>query len=237
VGGQLTRHVRAVGSLGIALTHFGIWTLPNACTSFPTAYTTQLSTMRVALAAAAPWCRPGGLALGLDFGTEAVRAVLVGCGGEGVVAQGEVRYRHGQISRASARDAVGLSLSNDHWALQHPTDWCEAVSGAVSTAFAKADGSVTRHSRHHGASSAAASVGSIGVDFTSCTMLPVVGSDAEPLCRGMPSRPHAWPKLWKHHGAGQQAKTLTDIANGLEDPWLAERCVRAPRTTSSVRAR
>lgn len=179
--------------------------------------------MRVARAARGAWARPRGLSLGLDFGTEAVRAVLIGCAGEGVVAQAEVRYRHGQITRGSAQSAVGMTLPDDKWALQHPRDWCESVSSAVATALASADASITHHHRHHGTSTAAASVGSIGVDFTSCTMLPVVGSDAEPLCRRMPSRPHAWPKLWKHHGAARQAQTLTDVANTLDDPWLAER--------------
>ena len=41
---------------------------------------------------------------------------------------------------------------------------------------------------------------SIGVDFTSCTMLPTLG-DGTPLCQleAYAREPLAWPKLWKHH--------------------------------------
>ncbi len=42
----------------------------------------------------------------------------------------------------------------------------------------------------------------LGVDFTSCTVLPVT-SDGVPLCtlERWRERRHAWPKLWKHHAA------------------------------------
>lgn len=62
----------------------------------------------------------------------------------------------------------------------------------------------------------------IGVDFTACTMLPVT-ADNTPLCL-LPEwkeRPHAWPKLWKHHGAAQQALALTAEAKARQEPWLA----------------
>ena len=47
-------------------------------------------------------------------------------------------------------------------------------------------------------------VAGIGVDFTSCTMLPAQG-DGTPLCAGaaaIGATRTLWPKLWKHHGAG-----------------------------------
>ena len=34
------------------------------------------------------------------------------------------------------------------------------------------------------------------------------------------TRPHAWPKLWKHHGAQRQATELTAVARGRSEPWL-----------------
>jgi L-ribulokinase len=53
----------------------------------------------------------------------------------------------------------------------------------------------------------------LGVDFTSCTVLPV-SQDGEPLCRQerWRERPHAWPKLWKHHAAQPVADRLTEVA-------------------------
>ena len=46
----------------------------------------------------------------------------------------------------------------------------------------------------------------IGVDFTSCTMIPC-RLDGSPICLEPPYEQalHAWPKLWKHHGATAQA--------------------------------
>ena len=42
----------------------------------------------------------------------------------------------------------------------------------------------------------------IGVDFTACTMLPIT-KDGTPLMflDRFRDEPHAWVKLWKHHGA------------------------------------
>jgi hypothetical protein len=55
------------------------------------------------------------------------------------------------------------------------------------------------------------------------SQVPVMGAAATPMCYTMPDRPHAWPKLWKHHGAAAQASVLTDVANGLADPWVKQR--------------
>ena len=62
----------------------------------------------------------------------------------------------------------------------------------------------------------------IGVDFTSCTMLPAA-------CRrhaALPARPFhavplAWPKLWKHHGAKAETDRINQVARERNEPWLA----------------
>src|SRR3954469_18137578 len=95
------------------------------------------------------------LALGLDFGTESVRALLVDLTGRerGIAT---CKYRHGQILDALPGSDVKLP---PHYALQHPGDWIEAA--AVATREALAATGLT-----------AEAVRGIGVDFTSCTMLP-----------------------------------------------------------------
>ena len=47
----------------------------------------------------------------------------------------------------------------------------------------------------------------IGVDFTSSTVIPVK-ADKTPLCHlpEFKEEPHAYVKLWKHHGAEEEAK-------------------------------
>jgi L-ribulokinase len=59
----------------------------------------------------------------------------------------------------------------------------------------------------------AGQVAGIGVDFTSCTVLPVTAA-GDPLCRleRFRSHKHAWPKLWKHHAAQPVADRLNQVA-------------------------
>src|SRR6185436_9489072 len=93
------------------------------------------------------------VSLGLDFGTESVRAVLIGCRGE-ERATGVAQYRHGQI--VGKLPPSGRALP-PVFALQHPTDWLDAAARAVRSALRKSG-------------CPAADVIGVGVDFTSCTM-------------------------------------------------------------------
>src|SRR5688500_1256195 len=96
--------------------------------------------------------------LGLDFGTESVRAIVVDIRGGRVGGQGLAEYRHGVIDRTLPTIRAGSNLPADY-ALQHPQDWIDSMGIATTQALA-------------GAGVAAEDVVGIGVDFTSCTMLP-----------------------------------------------------------------
>ena len=65
------------------------------------------------------------------------------------------------------------------------------------------------------------SVIGIGVDFTSCTMLPAL-ADGTPLCltECFAETPLAWPKLWKHHGAKAETDRINQVARERNEPWL-----------------
>ncbi|MCE7883431.1 MAG: hypothetical protein DYH08_06135 [Actinobacteria bacterium ATB1] len=70
---------------------------------------------------------------------------------------------------------------------------------------------------------ASTQVEGIGVSFTSCTILPV-RDRGTPLCLSdhhFASRPHAWPKLWKHHGALEQTERMNALARARDEGWLA----------------
>ncbi|HEX5195276.1 MAG TPA: ribulokinase [Solirubrobacteraceae bacterium] len=144
--------------------------------------------------------------IGVDFGTESGRVLVLDLhSGEELAAQ-VVPYAHGVIDRR----LVGTDepLPGD-WALQHPGDWTDVIEQGVPAAVAQAEISPER-------------VTGFGVDFTSCTVLP---ADAEgvPLCL-MPrwqGRRHAWPKLWKHHAAQRVADRLTEVAAERDEPFLA----------------
>ena len=67
----------------------------------------------------------------------------------------------------------------------------------------------------------AESVLGLGVDFTSCTVLPA-DADGVPLCLSpdWQEHPHAWPKLWKHHAAQPIADRLNAVATERGESFL-----------------
>lgn len=142
------------------------------------------------------------LALGLDFGTESVRALLVDLTGR-EHASAIVRYPHGQI--LERLPGTGEKLPAD-FALQHPQDWIESTAQAVRAAIRTAGST---------------EVIGIGVDFTSCTMLPAL-ADGTPLCltKKFAGNKYAWPKLWKHHGAKTQTDRINALARKRKENWL-----------------
>jgi L-ribulokinase len=58
----------------------------------------------------------------------------------------------------------------------------------------------------------------IATDFTASSPMPVL-ADGTPLCEldAYRARPHAYPKLRKHHAARAQAERVTELAEG----WIA----------------
>src|SRR5699024_5495780 len=57
--------------------------------------------------------------------------------------------------------------------------------------------------------------------FTSATVV-AAKADGTPLCT-LPEfrkRPHAWVKLWKHHGAQEQARRIVEVAKERGESWL-----------------
>ena len=145
------------------------------------------------------------LVIGVDFGTLSARAVVVRASDGAELGSGLGEYAHGSIERTLP--SSGKQLPPD-WALQDPADWRDALGTAVREAL-----------RDAGADPAA--VAGIGTDFTACTVLPVL-RDGTPLCElpDLRTRPHAWPKLWKHHAAQPQADRITDLAHERGEPWI-----------------
>lgn len=146
-------------------------------------------------------------ALGLDFGTASVRALVVETRTGRERGSAVEQYRHGVVDRTLPGSEARLPAD---WALQHPGDYLEAMTRAVPAALAAAG-------------AAKESIAGIGVDFTSCTVLPVDAS-GEPLCL-LPewaARPHAWVKLWKHHSSQPQADRINAVAAGRKEKFLAD---------------
>jgi L-ribulokinase len=147
----------------------------------------------------------GKYSIGLDYGTQSGRAVLVDVKTGEILAQSTKSYAHGVMDEFLPD---GTRLPPD-WALQHPVDYIEVLEETVPAVLREAGVSP-------------ADVIGLSIDFTACSMLPIT-KDGTPLCL-LPAyrqNPHAWLKLWKHHAAQPQANRLNRIAEERGETFLA----------------
>ena len=145
------------------------------------------------------------LSLGLDYGTESARALLVDMATGEELATAVEPFPHGVIDRYLPGGKIALGPD---WALQHPADYLTCLERLVPAALRLAG-------------AAPDEVRGIGVDFTACTLLPA-RSDGTPLCllKELEAKPHAWVKLWKHHAAADEAEAINRIAIERNEPFL-----------------
>ncbi len=148
---------------------------------------------------------PESYVVGVDFGTLSGRAVVVRTGDGEELGTGVHVYPHAVIE--DRLPGTGRRLPPD-WALQHPEDWREVLRVAVPAALAAAGVDPSR-------------VVGIATDFTACTVLPAL-ADGTPLAEvpEWAGRPHAWPKLWKHHAAQGQADRINALAHARGEKWI-----------------
>jgi L-ribulokinase len=145
--------------------------------------------------------------IGIDFGTLSGRAIVVDAADGTQLGTAVTEYPHAVMDRTlTAGDGQELP---PEFALQDPADYmkvlAEAVPGAVKDAGVDP-----------------ADIVGIGVDATSATVF-FTDKDGTPLCQkpGFENNIHAWVKLWKHHGAQDQADRLVQVAQARREPWLA----------------
>ena len=143
-------------------------------------------------------------AIGLDFGTLSVRALLVETATGNIVATAVSPYPHAVIDTELPGSEVKLGSD---WALQQPQDWLDGMTEVMLNVMTHVDNPTQ--------------VVGIGMDFTACTVLPVT-ADGIPFCQleKWQKTPNAWPKLWKHHAAQEQANRITAVAAERNEIWL-----------------
>ncbi|MEK3872841.1 MULTISPECIES: ribulokinase [unclassified Paenibacillus] len=143
--------------------------------------------------------------IGVDYGTQSGRAVLVDLADGREVADHVTPYPHHVIDERLP--GSGIKLEHD-WALQHPGDYLEVLRRSVP-AVLKESGIDP------------ADVIGIGIDFTACTMLPV-DAKGQPLSFDpeLTDNPHSWVKLWKHHAAQPEADKINEIAAARGEAFL-----------------
>src|SRR3954453_23536937 len=145
--------------------------------------------------------------IGIDYGTNSVRAVVVNTT-DGSVAGTRV------FDYPSGDHGVLLDARQPHLARQNPADYIEGLRVAVTGALAEAD-------RKGGACSRDRVI-EIGVDTTGSTPLPV-DAKARPLAVDPAWQTnlaaHAW--LWKDHTSAAEAVAITEIAKAHAPELLA----------------
>ena len=144
-------------------------------------------------------------AIGVDFGSESGRAVLVDVTDGTEVATAVYPYSNLVIDERLPESGVPLELD---WALQDPQDYIRTFQNTIPAVLKQSGVSPD-------------DVIGVGIDFTACTMLPVK-ADGTPLCDLPEYRkvPHAWVKLWKHHAAQPEADKINETARKMGEGWL-----------------
>ncbi|WP_308635252.1 ribulokinase [Paenibacillus silvisoli] len=145
-------------------------------------------------------------AIGVDYGTESGRALLVDIATGEEVATHVTPYPHGVIDETLP--GTGSKLEHD-WALQHPDDYLEVLRRSVPEVLRASGVGPER-------------VIGIGIDFTACTMMPLDAAGT-PFCLldQWKDNPHSWVKLWKHHAAQEEANLINAKASERGESFLA----------------
>jgi L-ribulokinase len=143
--------------------------------------------------------------IGVDYGTQSGRAVLVEVATGKEVATAVKSYPHLVMDEYLPYEKIKLEQD---WALQHPQDYLDVLSETIP-AVLKNSGIKPDD------------VIGIGIDFTACTILPT-DSNGVPLCfyDEYKTNPHAYIKLWKHHAAQDEANKMNKIAEERGEEWL-----------------
>ncbi len=143
--------------------------------------------------------------IGIDFGTESGRAVVVRVRDGAELGSAVHQYADGVIDERLPGSDKPLP---PEWALQNPDDYIATFQNAVPAAL-----------KQSGIDPA--DVIGIGIDFTACTILPTK-ADGTPLTRlpELRDNPHSWVKLWKHHAAQPEADQINATAREMGRGWL-----------------
>jgi L-ribulokinase len=146
-------------------------------------------------------------ALGLDYGTSSVRALIVNVQNGREIGQASWNYEHGQD---------GVILSRDpNLARQHPADYLKGAELTVKGAIKDAAKNVKSFRPDQ--------IIGIGVDTTASTLLPV-DRNGVPLAfdKEFQNNPAAMAWLWKDHTSVAEAQEITALAKKLHPEYLAK---------------
>lgn len=148
-----------------------------------------------------------GYTLGIDYGTNSVRTVIVGCADGKEIATAVFDYPTGH-------QGIILDKNDHNLARQNPADYIAGLQKTVTDSLKKAR-------RVKGFSPD--NVIGIGVDTTGSTPLPV-DKDNKPLAMHpeWKKNPNANAWLWKDHTGAKEALAITEKARSIRPQYLAK---------------
>ncbi len=143
-------------------------------------------------------------AIGLDFGTNSVRAIVARTSDGTTVGSSVFNYPHGDMG-------VVTDPKDPHVARQHPADYIAGIEATVVGALKEAGEEVAKQ------------VIGIGVDTTGSTPIPV-DATGHPLALNaeFAENPNAMAWLWKDHTAYKEAAEITAAASSTHPEYLAK---------------
>ncbi|SCS69351.1 ribulokinase [Staphylococcus caeli] len=141
--------------------------------------------------------------IGIDYGTASGRVFLVDTTNGEIISTYIKTYPHGTISGS----LNGTELPHNYF-LQHAEDYTSILEDGITHVLEESNVPLS-------------SVIGIGLDFTSCTIV-FLDEDFKPLHlhSDLKDNPHAYVKLWKHHGAQDEATYMKEISDKVNPSWL-----------------
>lgn len=145
--------------------------------------------------------------IGLDYGTNSVRALIVNAANGREVASAVWNYEHG---------TKGVILGRDpNLARQHPADYVKGAEVTIKQALADAKKAVKGFTPDQ--------VVGLGVDTTGSTPIPVDRAGRPlGLQKKFDKNPAAMAWLWKDHTSVGEAAEITELARQLRPQYLAK---------------
>ncbi len=147
-------------------------------------------------------------AIGLDFGTNSCRSLIVDISNGNELASHVFNYPSGEAG-------VIIDSSNPNLARQNPQDYIQGIEVTVKEAVKKAKAADSNFSEGN--------VIGIGVDTTGSSPMPVDEKGA-PLCfqEKFKNEPAAMVWLWKDHTSHEEAQAITKLASEIRPQYLAK---------------
>ena len=146
--------------------------------------------------------------LGLDFGTNSCRALIVDVSNGNELASSIFQYPSGEAG-------IIVDSSNPHLARQNPADYIIGIEFTIKNAIKAAKKIDSKFD--------ALNIIGIGVDTTGSSPLPV-NSEGTPLCflDEFKNNPNAMVWLWKDHTSFKESEKITELASEIRPQYMSK---------------